>query len=209
MIIKNLLQKILTIAGVLILILFFYKFCEFKKTDTSTLENNTNLIQQQIVNVGKLVVTEGHFSEVLTYKDQDKYLGGLVSFDKKALIVVNADVTVAYDLHQMKYDIDEKNKILTITNVPKEEIKISPDIQFYDVNQSKLNPFTGDDYNKINKLAKENLVKKIEKSTLKSNAKNRLITEISKMLILTNSMGWKLQYQGNVIAKEGDLKIKL
>jgi hypothetical protein len=29
---------------------------------------------------------------------------------KKALIVVNADVTVAYDLHKMKYDIDEKTK---------------------------------------------------------------------------------------------------
>jgi hypothetical protein len=25
------------------------------------------------------------------------------------MIVVNADVTVAYDLHKMKYDIDEKN----------------------------------------------------------------------------------------------------
>jgi Protein of unknown function (DUF4230) len=209
MILKNLLQKILIIAVVIFLIAFFFKFCEFKKTETSTLENNTNLIQEQILNVGKLVVTEGHFSEVLTYKYQDKYLGGMISFDKKALIVVNADVTVAYDLHLMKYNIDEKNKILTITNIPKEEIKISPDIQFYDVNQSKLNPFTGDDYNKINKLAKENLAKKIEKSTLKSNAKNRLITEISKMLILTNSLGWKLQYQGNVIVKETDIKTKL
>ena len=51
-----------------------------KKTDTSTLENSTNLIQQQILNVGKLVVTEGHFAEVLTYKDKDKYFGGMVSF---------------------------------------------------------------------------------------------------------------------------------
>jgi hypothetical protein len=29
---------------------------------------------------------------------------------KKALVVVNADVTVAYDLHLMKYDIDSINK---------------------------------------------------------------------------------------------------
>ena len=129
----------------------------------------------------------------------------MLSFEKKALIIVNADVTVAYDLHQMKYDIDEKNKIITILSIPKEEIKISPDLQFYDVEQSKLNPFTGDDYNKINKLVKANLAKKIEKSSLKTNAKNRLISELSKMLILTNTMNWKLQYEGKTIENEKDL----
>lgn len=201
-------NRILTIIGTIIIVVLLFKFCEFKNSDSSSLENNTNLIQQQIVNVGKLVVTEGHFAEVLTYKDQDTYLGGMIAFDKKALIVVNADVTVAYDMHQMKYDINEKNKTITILNIPKEEIKISPDIQFYDVDQSKLNPFTGDDYNKINKSVKVSLAKKIEKSTLKSNAKNRLISELSKMLILTNSMGWKLQYQGNIINKETDFSLK-
>lgn len=199
------LKRILIGAGIILVIFLLFRFCQFKKDDDSDISYNTNLIQQQIVNVGKLVVTEGHFSEVLTFKNQDKYFGGLVSFDKKALIVVNADVTVSYDLHQMKYDIDEKNKTITIINIPKEEIKISPDIQFYDVNQSKLNPFTGDDYNKINKSVKANLAKKIEKSSLKTNAQNRLISELSKILILTNSMGWKLQYEGKVIESEKDL----
>lgn len=197
-------NRILIIIGFVVVFILLFKFCEFKKTDTSTLENSTNLIQQQILNVGKLVVTEGHFAEVLTYKDKDKYFGGMVSFDKKALLVVNADVTVAYDLHLMKYDIDEKNKTITILNIPKEEIKISPEIKFYDVEQSKLNPFTGEDYNKISVQAKASIAKKIEKSTLKTNAQNRLISELSKMLILTNSMGWKLQYQGKTIEKEKD-----
>jgi hypothetical protein len=163
--------KRIGIAAALVLIVFLlFKYCEFKKSDTSTIDYNTNLIQKQILNVGKLVVTEGHFAEVLTYKDQDNYFGGMVSFEKKALIIVNADVTVAYDLHQMQYDIDEKNKTITILNIPKEEIKISPDIQFYDVNQSKFNAFTGDYYNKINKSVRSNLAKKIEKSSLKTNA---------------------------------------
>ena len=195
---------ILSIATIVIL----FKFCEFKKQDSSSLENSTNLIQQQIVNVGKLIVTEGHFAEVLTYKDQDKYFGGMVSFDKKALLVVNADVTVSFDMHQIKYDIDEKNKVLTITNIPEAKVKISPDIKFYDVDQSKLNPFTGDDYNKISTQAKASIAKKIEKSTLKTNAQNRLLSELSKMLIVTNTMGWKLIYQGNTINQEADFKIK-
>lgn len=203
------LRKIIYLVAAVLIAVLLFRFCEWKKDDTSTLDYNTNLIQQQIVNVGKLVVTEGHFSQVLTYKDQDKYLMNMISFDKKALIVVNADVTVAYDLRQVKYDIDEANKTITILNIPKEEINISPDIQFYDVTQSKLNPFTGDDYNKINKSVKASLKQKMEKSSLKANAQNRLISELSKILILTNSMGWKLQYNGQEIQKENDLKTNL
>lgn len=205
------LKRILIGIGIIALVVLLFKFCEFKKNDDEDISNNTNLIQQQIVNVGKLIVTEGHFSEVLTYKNQEKYLLNMLSFEKKALIVVNADVTVAYDLHKMKYDIDAKNKTITIISIPKEEIKISPDIQFYDVVQSKLNPFTGADYNKINKAVKANLAKKIEKSTLKTNAQNRLISELSKILILTNTMGWKLQYEGKLIETEIDFgqQIKL
>ena len=195
---NRIIVAVISIIGIVLL----FKFCEFKKGDSSTLENNTNLIQQQIVNVGKLVVTEGHFAEVLTYKDQDTYFGGMLSFDKKALIVVNADVTVAYDLRQMKYTIDEKSKTISIDYIPTEEVKISPDIQFYDVDQSKLNPFTGDDYNKINKSVKVSLAKKIDKSTLKSNAKNRLISELSKILLVTHSLGWKVEYKGQNVTSE-------
>ena len=201
--------KRIGIAVVIGLILFLlFRYCEFRG-DNSTIEYNTNLIQQQILNVGKLVVTEGHFAEVLTYKDQDKYFGGMISFEKKALIIVNADVTVAYDLHKMQYDIDDKNKMITIVSIPKEEIKISPNIQFYDVEQSKFNAFTGDDYNKINISVRRNLAKKIQKSSLKSNAQNRLISELSKILILTNTMGWKLQYEGKDIVSENDLTTEI
>jgi lipopolysaccharide export LptBFGC system permease protein LptF len=205
------LKRIIVGAVLVVIIILAFKYCEFKKEDESSLDYNTNLIQQQIVNVGKLVVTEGHFSEVVTYKNQQKYMMDMLSFEKKALIIVNADVTVSYDLHQMKYDIDEANKTITILSIPKEEIKISPDIKFYDVEQSQMNPFTGDDYNKINKSVKANLAKKIEKSSLKSNAQNRLISELSKILILTNTMGWKLQYNGEVIENEKDFvsKVKL
>lgn len=186
----------------LLLIVGFFGYKYAVNPSESTTEYNSNLIQEQIKNVGKLVVTEGHFSQVLTYKDQDSYLGGMISFDKKALVVVNSDVSVAYDLRLMKYDIDEKNKTITILNIPKEEIKISPDIQYYDIEQSKLNEFTGNDFNKITKKVKTDLALKIEKSTLKTNAQNRLISELSKLLLVTHSIGWKVEYKGNEINSE-------
>lgn len=188
------------------LVLFFgYKFFS-TKGNTSSVEYDTALIQEQIKNVGKLVVTEGHFSEVLTYKDKrETYIPGL-SFDKKALVVINADVTVGFDLSKVTYDIDAKNKILTIKNIPQEEIKISPDIKYYNTESSTFNEFKGEDYNKINKIARANLAKKIDKSTLKTNAKNRLVSELSNILILTKSMGWKLQYNGQEVTANTQLK---
>ena len=189
------LKRILIGVGVVVIGLLLFKYCDFKKEKEDEFDYNTNLIQQQILNVGKLVVTEGHFSEVITYKNSNKYFLDMISFEKKAIVIVNAKVTVAYDLHQMKYDIDEKNKTITILSIPKEEISIYPDIQYYDVEQSKLN-----------KTVKTRMAQKVEKSTLKTNAKNRLVSEISKMLILTNSLGWKLQYNGEVIENESQLK---
>ena len=63
-------------SGKLIYLLIFlivgflgYQFFT-KKSNTTTIEYDTNLIQVQIKNVGKLVVTEGHFAEVLSYNDK-------------------------------------------------------------------------------------------------------------------------------------------
>lgn len=193
--------------ALLILVLAFFTYKYFTGEENSSTEYNSNLIQEQIKSVGKLVVTEGHFSQVLTFKDKDSYLGGLISFDKKAIVIVNSDASVAYDLRQMKYEIDEKNKIIRIVSIPKEEIKISPDIQYYNIEQSKFNEFTGADFNNITKKVKADLAKKIEKSSLKTNAENRLISELSKILLVTHSVGWKVEYQGSEIKSEKEFKL--
>lgn len=193
--------------ALLIAVLAFFTVKYFiSDEDDSTTEYNSNLIQEQIKSVGKLVVTEGHYSQVLTFRDQDKYFGGFLSFDKKALVVVNSDVTVAYDLRQMQYKIDEKDKTIVILSIPKEEIKISPNIQYYNIEQSKFNEFTSEDFNNITKKVKFDLAKKIEKSTLKTNAQNRLISELSKILLVTHSVGWKVEYKGEEVTSEKQFK---
>ena len=190
------------------LVLFFgYKYFS-SKGDTSVVEYDTALIQQQIKNVGKLVVTEGHFAEVITYKDSKKYLGDLISFEKKAIVVINADVTVSFDLSKMKYEIDSINKVITVVEIPKEEIKIAPDFKYYNTESSTFNEFTGEDYNKINKIARANLAKKIQASTLKTNAKNRLLSELNSLFIVTKNLGWTMKYKDEVITSDKEVKQK-
>ena len=190
------------------LVLFFgYKYFS-SKGDTSVVEYDTALIQQQIKNVGKLVVTEGHFAEVITYKDSKKYMGDLISFEKKAIVVINTDVTVSFDLSKMKYDIDSINKVITVVEIPKEEIKIAPDFKYYNTESSTFNEFTGEDYNKINKIARANLAKKIQASTLKTNAKNRLLSELNSLFIVTKNLGWTMKYKDEVITSDKEVKQK-
>ncbi|WP_422105885.1 DUF4230 domain-containing protein [Winogradskyella sp.] len=200
-------RKILFGVIITLIVLYTFKYCGDKKEDKITLQENTTLIQEQIKNVGKLVVTEGHFSEVYTYKNSKSIFADLLEAEKQAIVIVNADVTVGYDLSKIEYKIDEVNKTLQILNIPEEEIKISPDLEYYDIQEDFLNQFEAKDYNEIKATVRAALMKKIEESDLKSNAQNRLISELSKFLILTNSLGWTLKYDQTPIESVESLKL--
>ncbi|WP_417876232.1 DUF4230 domain-containing protein [Winogradskyella sediminis] len=199
-------RKILFGVIITLVIVFTFKYCDNKQEDKIVLKESSALIQEQIKNVGKLVVTEGHFSEVFTYKNSKGIFGDLISAEKKAVVIVNADVTVSYDLSKIDYRIDEGTKTLQILSIPKEEIKISPDFEYYDMQADFLNQFEAKDYNAIKTTVKASLMKKIEASELKSNAENRLISELSKFFILTNTLGWTLQYHDNSIKYSEELQ---
>ena len=114
---------------------------------------------------------------------------------------------MSYDLSLIEYNIHEKTKTLTILSIPKEEIKINPDLEYYDIQADYFNAFEAKDYNDIKETIKKSLMKKLENSEIKSNAKNRLISELSKFFILTNSLGWTLQYKEIQIKNEEDLQL--
>ncbi|SNR75466.1 Protein of unknown function [Maribacter sedimenticola] len=196
------------IAGVLVALtlVFVIRSCNEGKEDKSILEENSMLIQQEISNVSKLIVTEGHFAEVYNYKDSKELFGPLLRAEKKALVVVNADVTVAYDLSLIDFEVDETAKTVRINSIPDAEIKLNPDFEYYDVTADYLNQFDAADYNKIKKTVSASLMKKIEASSLRSNAENRLISELQKFYILTNSMGWRLAYRENTIETMEEVK---
>lgn len=191
-------------------IVFGLRYCEDRKDTREQLEANTALIQKELKNVGKLIVTEGSYAQVFSYSGSKEVFFGLVDSKKKALIVVNAKATIAYDLSKVNTEIDEINKIVTITNIPEPELSINPNIEYYDIQQEHFNQFNAADYNKIKQRVEKSLRKKIEASELRTNAENRLISELQKIYILTNSMGWTLRYNSKIVQNETDLqKLKL
>jgi hypothetical protein len=192
-------KNIIIGAVVALAFVFIFRSCSDSSKEKSILKENSMLIQESIKNVSKLVVTEGHFAEVYNYKDAQQLFGPLITAKKKALVVVNADVTVAYDLSKIDFEIKEETKTLLIKSIPEPEIKLNPDFEYYDVTADYLNQFNADDYNKIKKNVKASLMKKVENSALKTNAQNRLLSELSNFYILTNTLGWTLEYKGETV----------
>lgn len=170
-----------------------------KKKQYEELIADSSLIEQQIKQVGKLIVTEGYYSQVFTYKNSQKLFLNLVSANKKALIVANAKATVEYDLRKLETEIDEKNKTVTLVKIPDPVVNIYPEFEYYDVTQDFLNQFQGTDYNKIKTDVTAQFRKKIEASGLKDDAHDRLMSELLNIYLLTKSMGWTLIYNEVVI----------
>lgn len=197
-------KKTLLFAVICLLIGSLTTFFIMRKSSDSNVLPDGELIHEQMKNVSKLVVNEAKISQIFNYKDQKSFLN-VFTFDKKALVVVNADVQIQYDLSKLEYVVDETTKTVRITHIPKEEIKINPDIKIYDVEESRFNSFEGNDYNKIQEKVKAQFQEQVLKSNIQSNAKNRLVSELGKFLVVTKSLGWTLQYQENSINDLADI----
>ena len=172
-----------------------YRSCEWTGKATAEIQSESALITSQIEQVSKLVVTEGHFAEVFSYADSRELFGPFFTSDKRALVVVNARATVSYDLSKLSYRLDSVTRTLYIEKLPEPEIRIDPDIEYYDVSADYFNPFGAEDYNKVKSKVVASIEQKIESSTLKSNARNRLLSELAEFYVLTRSLGWTLVYK--------------
>ncbi|MEM9363509.1 MAG: DUF4230 domain-containing protein [Bacteroidota bacterium] len=201
-------KKVLAGALIALASVLIYRSCAENRERTRILKENSMLIQQELQHVSKLIVSEGHFSEVYNYKDSRELFVTWLRAEKRALVVVNAEVTIGFDLRKMKYELDVENKVLQLQILPEPEIKINPDFEYYDVSSDYFNPFAAEDYNEIKDNVSASLLKKVQSSTLVSNAENRLLSELSRIYILTQSMGWTLVYDGEEV-KDSDTLLDL
>ncbi len=182
-----------------LLIMGGFWFFTDRKDSRDELNANSAMIQQQIQNVGKLIVTEGYYSQVFSYNNSQKLFLSLVSANKKALIIAKAKATVEYDLRQLETKVDSESKTVTIVKIPDPVVNIYPEFEYYDVTQDYLNQFEAKDYNKIKTSITEQFRKKIEASGLKDDAQVRLMSELLNIYVLTKSLGWSLVYNEVVI----------
>ena len=184
-------MKFLKYSAIFLLGFLIAKFWYEPKIENYKQEEIKVLVHS-IKNMSKLVVSEGNFSEVYNYSDSKKYFYNYLSFDKKAIVTVNAKVEVGYDLSQLEIEIDSLSKKIIINKIPKEDIVISPDVKYFDLQQSQFNTFSKEELNKINEKSIEKIKETIEVTSLKTEAKTRFFEEISKIYQLSAIYNWQV-----------------
>ena len=184
--------KIFTLlTGIIIGILLTLWFQERHKNED--IHQQSQVLLENVKHLNKMVVAEAYYNEVHSYKDSDKYLFDLLQFDKNAILMVTAKVQISYDLNQMKIRLDSVHKTIYITDIPKEQVEIFPNIQYYDLQQSSLNQFNKDDLNRINADAVEKIKSHIDLTQLRLKAKKQLLENLQNLYALSKIYGWKVE----------------
>jgi len=177
---------IIFILGFLIALMYFKK--ETQKQE----KEQVQVMLHEIKNVSKLIVAETEVSEIYNYQTAKNYFYLPYNFEKKAIVIANAKVKVAYDLSKMKIELDSVNRKIVIKKIPKEEIIIIPNLKYYDLEQSVFNSFSKDELNTINQKAIQKLKETIDVSDLKRQAKEKLLEELKKLYNITTVLDWEI-----------------
>ncbi|WP_299062578.1 DUF4230 domain-containing protein [uncultured Polaribacter sp.] len=164
----------------------------YEKTVENQQQEEIQVVVKSIKSLSKLVVSKGTFSEVYNYTDSKKYFYDYLSFDKKAIVTVNATVEVGYDLSQLEIQIDSIDKKIIINKIPNQELSIFPDVKYFDLQQSQFNTFSKEDLNKINKKSIDKIKETIAVTHLQTKAKKSLFEELSKIYQLSVIYNWQV-----------------
>lgn len=168
----------------------------FKKQHVT---EHKSALMERIEKVFKLIAVEGHISEIYSYKDY--YYYDISPFRKKALIRVNAKVSVGYDFESVKIDIDETEKLIYIGSIPEAEIlSLDHELEYYDLDEGTFNNFSGDELTKLNESAKKYAHEKAKESDLFDQAEEQKADVLDMIKYFAESQGYSIE-----IATEANL----
>lgn len=157
------------------------------------IRNESTILLEKVEKVFKIVLAEGHFSEIYDHTSEKEILFGLTSTNKKALIVAKAKVLVGYDFAKVKINWIEGQRKMMVEEFPEPEIlSIDSDYKFYDIDQGFFNKFKNEDYNQLLADAKQTMQHKAIASELPRIAKKQAVVMLNQM---ANSMGWDLDFR--------------
>jgi hypothetical protein len=196
------------ILAIIALVLILIVILQFRKSsnDQTIIEQQTAMIQEQIEQVGKLIITEATFSQIYTYEDTKNYFFDLWTAKKKAIVTATAKVTVTFDLRKLETELDEENKRVIIKHIPEEEVNIYPRLDYYDIQSESFNTFDVHDLKKIQKNVEKLIEAEIAKSGIRKNAKDQLVGELNQIFLLTKVYGWTIEYEHQVVDDTDFLK---
>ncbi|MDV3774740.1 hypothetical protein CMU14_16840 [Elizabethkingia anophelis] len=193
-----------TYIGILIgilstlLVVSVWRGCKEKKAEA--INQDYYLITNQISKMNKMVVLEQNFSSFQTHKSAAFKFGGYDILPKEMVLYTTAKAQVTYDLKQMKIGVDTINKKLVITELPRAEIKIYPDVKIHFMDDYAMNRFDQKSINGIMESAKQNMVKSVDQKKLEQEGHQQLVHNLNDIFVLAKALNYKIE------DKTGELK---
>lgn len=175
-----------------------YFFYQWQNRVTRSQEIEATVLLEKVRQVCKLVTIEGQFSEVYNednYRQITLYLPLPTnwSFKKSALLQVQGNVLVGYDLKKMSITVDSAARTVTLYDLPKTEIlAIDHQLTYRDLSESFFNGFSAEDYTQLNKNAKEVLREKAYESGLLDDANEQGLQVLEGLRYLVEGVGYTL-----------------
>lgn len=164
----------------------------FRGNQQQIIVKESSVLLERIEKVFKVVLAEGHFSEIYDYNDKKELIFGLKSGAKKALIVAKAKVLVGFDFAKVKIKRIEGKRQLVIEHLPDPEVlSIDSDYTIYDIDQGLFNKFNKDEYTKLLSDAKQTIHNKAVASELPKVANRQVHVLLNQ---LGESMGWSVEF---------------
>lgn len=181
-------KKLLFIAGFIVLLLFIFLYF---RNENIRREEQASIILEKIEEVQKLILVEGSFAEIYTYKQEENVFFDIFPVEKKVIVIIKAKASIAYDLSLVDFTVDKEKRKVIIKGIPKEQIIIEPKIQYYDIQQSQFYPLSAKDFTNIQTRAVQLIEDQVRASTLPQIAKDRLSEVLEQLVFTSENLGWE------------------
>ena len=175
------------------------------KTEPPVITESSHTIAESMRKVFKIVSAEGHFNEIYNYEESTK-LFNFIPSKKRALVIVQAKVLVGYDFEKLKWEVDEVNRKVKLTEFPTPEIlSTETDYKYYNIEEQFFNLFSKDDLAKIQQNSKQQVIEAAKKSHLPEVAAEQMKTLLTELL---NSKNFLLENPSVISDSQKQLEIR-
>lgn len=190
---RSWLQLITVLVFIALLVGVYFGYQQYTDWRSIKAKEESTVLLEKMRTVAKLITVEGQFSEIISYKDY--WAWDWFPFRKKALIRVQATVSVGYDLSKVTFRAYPEQKRMVIEQLPAPEIlSLEHDLDYYDLSEGTFNTFLKEDYNRINAEAKAKIREQAENSELFSAAQDQAAKMLDLMAFMVESTGWTFDY---------------
>lgn len=162
----------------------------FKTKDVINAEGTVLL--EKVQRVAKMITVEGYFSELYDHKEH--YWYDISPLRKKAILKVEAKVSIGYDLQKMEFEVNPTERLLVINYFPDPEVlSIDTDVSYYDLQEGLFNQFDEKDLTLIQSKSKDLIRQKANSSDLMLQAEDQA-NEIRELIrFIAEESGWTVK----------------